>query len=54
VRVTVDGETVTWSDFCRENDYEVFSEPDPDFVDVPVIRFRGTDYVTTVRRALTR
>jgi hypothetical protein len=54
VRMTMDGDTVTWSDFCLENDHEPFDEPDPDFVEVPVIRFGATDYVMTVRRALSR
>jgi hypothetical protein len=54
VRITIDDETVTWSDSCQENGYEEADEPDPDFVDVPVIRFRATDYVTTVRQALSR
>jgi hypothetical protein len=40
--------------FCQENGDEEADEPAPDLVDVPVIRFRATDYVTTVRRALSR
>lgn len=54
VRVAEAAEVVTWSDFAWDNGLAENSGPDPDFAEVPVIRFDRTAYTHTIRQALSR
>lgn len=54
VRVTVADDVVTWTDFAWEDGLPENSGPDPDFADVPVVRFDRAAYTRTIRQALTR
>lgn len=53
VRVTLDGDSIMWSDFAWQNDRDAHIAQDEDFADVPMLRFDRA-YLRLIQQAITK